>query len=163
MRSLLLLLSLVAACHAAPVRDPLIAQHATPPAATAKHVEVESPAWVPSSRGRTVVTDTSITILDDLEFMPNSASFKPGTTPMLDAFAQTMIGNPSLQLITVRIFAEDVTPHWRRIIADLRARNVIDYVVAHGVARARLRPEGIPLPPPGVKARMQFEIVVRGP
>ncbi|MGE0400787.1 MAG: hypothetical protein AB7T06_29015 [Kofleriaceae bacterium] len=164
-RSLLLLL-VVAACHAAPPpRQPVLSQRTTPArAAPIEHVEVESPDWVPHvRRGRTVVTSTSITILDDLKFKPGSAIIEASTLPILDAFAQTMVGNPSLQLVIVRTFAEDVAPQWQHIVADLRARTVVEYVVAHGVARSRLRPEGVPVPPPGVKARLQFEIAVRGP
>lgn len=154
----------VAACRSAPAPHAAnISHHTTAPAAPTQHVEVEAtPDWVPH-RKRTVVTSTSITLLDNLEFMPGSATIDPRTTPILDAFAQTMVGNPSLQLVTIRVFADDVPAHWQRIIADQRARNVIDYVVARGVARARMRPEGIPIPPRGVKARMQFEIVTRGP
>lgn len=161
-----LLVMLVAACHAAPrPREPVLSQHAgAPPPAVTQHVEVESPEWVPQTRrGRTVVTSTSITILDDLRFKPGSAIIETQTLPILDAFASTMTGNPSLQLVAVRVFAADVAPQWQQIVADLRARTVVEYVVARGVSRARLRPEGRALPPPGVKARMQFEIVVRGP
>lgn len=162
----LLLVMLVAACHAAPrPQQPVLSQRTDVPRATAiQHVEVDAPDWVPHERrGRTVVTSTSITILDDLRFKPGSAIIEKQTLPILDAFAQTMAGNPSLQLVVVRIFAADVAPQWQQIVADLRARAVVDYVVARGVSRSRLRPEGVPLPPPGVKARMQFEIAVRGP
>lgn len=163
----LLVVMLVAACHAAPrpQQPPLLSQRAEPPrTGPSRHVEVDSPDWVPQTRrGRTVVTSTSITILDDLRFKAGSAIIESRTLPILDAFAQTMTGNPSLQLVVVRTFASDVAPQWQRIVADLRARAVVDYVVARGVARSRLRPEGIPLPPPGVKARLQFEIAVRGP
>jgi outer membrane protein OmpA-like peptidoglycan-associated protein len=165
MSRLLLLVTLVAACHAAPRPQPVLSQRAVaPPSTVTEHVERDSPDWIPSvRRGRTVVTSTSITILDDLRFKPGSAIIEKRTLPILDAFAQTMVGNPSLQLVTVRVFAADVAPRWQTIVADLRARTVVDYVVARGVSRSRLRPEGAPLPPPGVKARMQFEIVVRGP
>jgi outer membrane protein OmpA-like peptidoglycan-associated protein len=162
----LLLVMLVAACHAAPPpRQPVLSQRTEAPrTAPIEHVEIDSPDWVPHvRRGRTVVTSTSITILDDLRFKPGSAIIEQKTLPILDAFAQTMVGNPSLQLVAVRVFAADVAPQWQQIVAELRARTVVDYVVARGVSRARLRPEGVPLPPPGVKARMQFEIVVRGP
>ncbi len=160
----LLLVALVA-CHAAPrPQQPLSQRTEAPPSAVTHHVEVEAPAWVPQvRRGRTVVTSTSISILDDLRFKPQSAIIEKETLPILDAFAQTMLGNPSLQLVAIRVFAEDVAPPWQRIVANLRARTVVDYVVARGVPRTRLRPEGAPLPPPGVKARMVFEIVTRGP
>jgi outer membrane protein OmpA-like peptidoglycan-associated protein len=164
-RSLLLVI-LVAACRVAPrPTQPVLSQRTEAPRAKAiQHVEIDSPDWVPHvRRGRTVVTSTSITILDDLRFKPGSAIIEKKTLPILDTFAQTMVGNPSLQLVVVRVFAEDVAPQWQQIVAELRARTVVDYVVAHGVARTRLRAEGIPLPPTGVKARMQFEIVVRGP
>lgn len=162
----LLVVMLVAACHAAPPpRQPVLSQRTEAPRATPiEHVEVDSPDWIPQiRRGRTVVTSTSITILDDLRFKPGSAIIEKRTLPILDAFAQTMVGNPSLQLVVVRTFAADVAPHWQHIVAELRARTVVDYVVARGVSRSRLRPEGVPLPPPGVTARLQFEIVVRGP
>lgn len=162
----LVVVMLVAACHAAPrPQPPVLSQHTPAPAPEAiAHVEIDSPDWVPQvRRGRTVVTSTSITILDDLRFKPGSTIIEKKTLPILDAFASTMVGNPSLQLVVVRIFAADVAPQWQQIVADLRARMVVDYVVARGVARSRLRPEGIPLPPPGVNARIQFEIVVRGP
>jgi outer membrane protein OmpA-like peptidoglycan-associated protein len=160
-----MLVMLVAACHAQPApQSPLSQRAEAPRTAPTRHVEVESPDWVPQTRrGRTVVTSTSITILDDLRFKPGSAIIEKQTLPILDAFADTMVGNPSLQLVAIRVFAEDVAPHWQRMVADLRARTVVDYVVARGVSRMRLRPEGVPVPPPGVKARMQFEIVVRGP
>lgn len=166
MSRLLVLLTLVAACHATPRPQPVVLSQRTqsPHTKAIQHVEIESPDWVPHvRRGRTVVTSTSITILDDLRFKPGSAIIEKQTLPILDAFAQTMAGNPSLQLVVIRVFAADVAPQWQQIVADLRARTVVDYVVARGVSRARLRPEGIPLPPPGVKARMQFEIAVRGP
>jgi outer membrane protein OmpA-like peptidoglycan-associated protein len=163
--SRLLIVVMLVACHAAPrPQAPVLSQHVTAAPNPIEHVEVDSPDWVPHVRhGRTVVTSTSITILDDLKFKPGSAIIEKHTLPILDAFAQTMQGNPSLQLVAIRVFAADVAPQWQQIVADLRARTVVDYVVAHGVARSRLRPEGIPLPPPGVKARMQFEIVQRGP
>jgi outer membrane protein OmpA-like peptidoglycan-associated protein len=166
MSRFLLLVMLVAACHAAPrPQQPVLSQHTETPRATPnEHVEIESPDWVPHTRrGRTVVTSTSITLLDDLRFKPGSAIIEKKTLPILDAFAQTMVGNPSLQLVAVRVFAADVAPQWQQIVADLRARTVVDYVVAQGVSRSRLRPQGVALPPPGVKARLQFEIVVRGP
>jgi len=166
MSRLLLLVMLVAACHATPrPQAPVLSQHTQAPrTAQIEHVEIDSPDWVPHiRRGRTVVTSTSITILDDLRFKPGSAIIETKTLPILDAFAQTMAGNPSLQLVVVRVFAADVAPQWQQIVADLRARTVVDYVVARGVSRSRLRPEGIAVPPPGVKARLQFEIAVRGP
>ncbi|MFN0249961.1 MAG: hypothetical protein ACKV2T_23965 [Kofleriaceae bacterium] len=165
MSRLLLLVALVAGCHATPhPRQPLSQSTEAPRTAPTRHIEVESPDWVPHTRrGRTVVTSTSITVLDDLRFKPGSAIIEKATLPILDAFADTMVGNPSLQLVAIRVFAEDVAPHWQRIVADLRARSVVEYVVARGVARTRLRPEGVPVAPPGVKARMLFEIVVRGP
>jgi outer membrane protein OmpA-like peptidoglycan-associated protein len=166
MSRLLVLVMLVAACHAAPrPQQPVLSQHTlAPPAKAIEHVEIDSPDWVPQvRRGRTVVTSTSISILDDLRFKPGSAIIEKKTLPILDAFASAMVGNPSLQLVVVRVFAADAAPQWQQTVADLRARTVVDYVVARGVARSRLRPEGIPLPPVGVKARVQFEIVVRGP
>lgn len=120
------------------------------------------PDWIPHRR-RTVVTQTSITILDNLRFLPGSASIDPATTPILDAMAETLQGNPSIQLMNVRAFAPDALPALQWVTAQLRARNIVAYLVEHGVEEQRLQPRGVPLPPPGSKARFEIEIVTRAP
>lgn len=167
-RSLLVVLVVAqaSACHATPRPQPVLAQHTLPSRDTPRaHVEVDaSPEWVPHARrGRAVVTSTSITILDDLRFAPGSAVIEKATLPILDVFAQTMTSNPDLRLVVIRTFAQDVAPAWQTLVADMRARAIVDYVVAKGVSRWRLRPEGVALPPAGVTSRLQFEIAVRAP
>ena len=155
-------LALVTACHAAPPPRAPLSQRSpirTPPPSVAV---TEAPAWVPHRR-RSIVTSTSITVLDDVRFLPGMAQIDPSTTPILDAFATTMQDNDALQLIEVRVFAADVDAEQAQSVADERARNIVDYVVAKGVSPDRLRPHGVPLPPAGTNARLQFEIVQRAP
>src|SRR2546429_2184801 len=53
-------------------------------------------------RGRIVVTETETTILDVVEFAPGTATLRPTSRPILDAVAETVRGNPSLELIEVQ-------------------------------------------------------------
>ena len=53
-------------------------------------------------RGRVVVTDTSIEILDMVYFEYDKAIIKKESYPILDAVAATMQGNPSIQLIEIQ-------------------------------------------------------------
>src|SRR5258706_1126875 len=56
----------------------------------------------PPSRVRVVVTDTSTTILDVVEFVPGTATLRPTSQPTLDAVAATLCGNPSIALVEVQ-------------------------------------------------------------
>ena len=53
-------------------------------------------------RGRVVVTDTSIEILDKIYFEYDKAIIKPESYPILDAVAATLQGNPSITLIEIQ-------------------------------------------------------------
>jgi outer membrane protein OmpA-like peptidoglycan-associated protein len=119
------------------------------------------PDWVPHKRH--VVTTTSITILDNLRFVPGSAAFDPTTTPILDAVAQTLDGNPSIQLVEIRAYGEDALPGLQWVTAQLRAQHIVSYLVDHGIAGERLQPRGVAVPPPGSNARFEIEILTRAP
>jgi outer membrane protein OmpA-like peptidoglycan-associated protein len=122
----------------------------------------EAPDWVPHRR-RTVVTQTSITILDNLRFLPGSPLIDPTTTPILDAMAQTLNANDDIKLVEVRAFAQDALPGVQWVMAQLRAANIVSYLVEKGVDSDRLRPRGVPVPLQGSRARFEIQIVTRAP
>ncbi|HEY4182565.1 MAG TPA: OmpA family protein [Kofleriaceae bacterium] len=128
----------------------------------AAFAQSEAPDWVPHRR-RTVVTTTSITILDNLRFLPGSPLIDPATTPILDAISQTLAGNTDIKLVEIRAYAADAMPGLQWVTAQLRARNIVGYLVEHGVESERLVPRGVPLPPAGSHARFELEIVTRAP
>src|SRR5688572_26787426 len=123
-RSVLVVLALVAACHAGPPpRTPALSHQVerTPAVRQAPSTVDREPDWFPKRRRR-VVTSTSITILDDLQFLPGSGIIDPKTTPILDGLVTSMLNNPEITRLAIRTFAPDVAPHWQQIIADQRVR-----------------------------------------
>ena len=142
---------LLAACGAPTARPAPLVAHAlvapppkvTAPAPRPAAPEVERPSWLePPRRGRTVVTSTSITILDQIAFVGVSSVIDPISLPMLDALALTLDGNPSIRGIEIVASGGDGPAQWRLLLGDERARVVMDYLVHKGVDRARLRARG---------------------
>jgi hypothetical protein len=87
--------------------------------------------------GRVVVVTTSIEIIDTISWLRSSARIAPTSNEMLDAIADTLNGNPSIELIEVQAHASLAD------LADRRARNVVEALVRRGVAPHRLQPVGI--------------------
>jgi outer membrane protein OmpA-like peptidoglycan-associated protein len=58
-------------------------------------------------RGRVVVTDTSIEILDKLYFQRGSAEIQPHQLPILEAIAATMVHNPDIHVLEIQGHASD--------------------------------------------------------
>src|SRR5258708_1900544 len=89
--------------------QPALVNHATPVVELAVHKpapapepEPEAPWWVePVFPHRTVVTSTSITILDRIAFIKTSAMLDPVSYPLLDAVAESFVGNTSIRLVDV--------------------------------------------------------------
>jgi len=141
---------LLAACGAPAARPAELVAHAVvapaPKAAPAPRPaapEVERPSWLePGKRGRTVVTSTSITILDQIGFIGISSMIDPISYPMLDALALTLDGNPSIRGIEITASGGDGPAQWQLRLGDERARVIRDYLVHKGVDRARLRAHG---------------------
>ncbi len=128
----LLLIALVAACaHSSPLKVVPVVDLAP------------SPVFVPD-RGRIVVTDTSIEILDTITFDSHSAVLTPASLPMLDAIAGTLDGNPSILLVEIRGHSdwEERDPQHRAELSVQRAEAVATALVARGVNSARLTTYG---------------------
>jgi outer membrane protein OmpA-like peptidoglycan-associated protein len=129
-----LLCVLVAACsHTAPLKIAEVAPL------------LPSPVFAPPEpRGRVVITDTEIEILDNVTFVGNTAQIAPASTKFLDAIANTLDGDPSITLVEIRGHSDWEEPD-RAVRAQLsiqRAEAVVAELVARGVEPGRLTTYG---------------------
>lgn len=123
-------------------------------------------ADAPQPRGRVVVTDTETTILDVVEFAPGTAVLQARSLATLDAVADTLKGNPSIELVEVQAHMRgDGDPAAALALSQRRAEVVVDYLVTSGVASQRLVAEGYgltqPLGDPAKNERIAFLILKR--
>jgi OOP family OmpA-OmpF porin len=94
-------------------------------------------------RGRVVVTDTSIEILDVIYFEYDKAVIKSVSYPILDAVAATMQGNPSIQLIEIQGHTDERGDDAYNLdLSDRRAKAVQKYLTDKGVDEKRLTAQG---------------------
>jgi outer membrane protein OmpA-like peptidoglycan-associated protein len=88
-------------------------------------------------RGRVVVTDSSIEVLDMIYFVKGAASIDRRSYPILDAIAATLKGNPTIRKIEVGGHAsDDEGDAWS--LASRRAAAVRQYLIDHGIESRRL-------------------------
>jgi outer membrane protein OmpA-like peptidoglycan-associated protein len=94
-------------------------------------------------RGRVVVTDTSIEILDMVYFEYDKAIIKKESYPILDAVAATLNGNPAIQLVEVQGHTDERGDDAYNLdLSDRRAHSVRDYLIGKGVDEKRLTAQG---------------------
>jgi outer membrane protein OmpA-like peptidoglycan-associated protein len=94
-------------------------------------------------RGRVVVTDTSIEILDMIYFEYDKAIIKKESYPILDAVAATLQGNPSIQLIEIQGHTDERGDDAYNLdLSDRRAHSVRQYLIDKGVDEKRLTAQG---------------------
>lgn len=107
-----------------------------------------------------VVSETHIAILDPIRFLTGSVTLDPRSTPILDAVASTLRGNPSIKLVAVHAYGGDTLRQFQARVAAERAQAVVDQLVARGIARSRLVADGR-----GTTRAysVAFEILERGP
>jgi outer membrane protein OmpA-like peptidoglycan-associated protein len=111
---------------------------------------------------RRVVTDTSIEILGPIHFEGATARLHPGrsTQHMLDAVANTFVGNPSILKVEVRAYGTDATAQ-RGLLGMQRARAIVVALAERGVDARRLVPRGFAGPRPGESSDPAFYILKR--
>jgi outer membrane protein OmpA-like peptidoglycan-associated protein len=94
-------------------------------------------------RGRVVVTDTSIEILDMIYFEYDKAIIKKESYPILDAVAATLQGNPSIQLVEIQGHTDERGDDAYNLdLSDRRAHSVRQYLIDKGVDEKRLTAQG---------------------
>jgi OmpA-OmpF porin, OOP family len=94
-------------------------------------------------RGRVIVNQSNIEILDKIYFETDKAIIKPESYPLLDAIAATLLGNPDIQLVEIQGHADERgdDDHNEKLTDD-RAHSVQDYLADKGVEKERLRAKG---------------------
>ncbi|HEX7841635.1 MAG TPA: OmpA family protein [Kofleriaceae bacterium] len=94
-------------------------------------------------RGKVVVTETSIEILDVIYFDYNKDTIQSRSFPILDAIVATMQGNPSIQLIEIQGHTDERGDDAYNLdLSDRRAKSVMRYLVEKGVDQKRLTAQG---------------------
>jgi OmpA-OmpF porin, OOP family len=94
-------------------------------------------------RGRVVVTDTAIEILDVVYFEYNSAVIQKRSYPILDAVAAALQGNPSISLIEIQGHTDARGDDAYNLdLSDRRSKSVEAYLVEKGVEAKRLTAHG---------------------
>ena len=88
-------------------------------------------------RGRVVVTDSAIEVLDQIYFTANGDVLQSASRPILDAIAATLRGNPDIAKVEVGGHASgDETEVWG--LSSRRAATVRAALIARGIAGDRL-------------------------
>lgn len=94
-------------------------------------------------RGRVVVTDTSIEILDMVYFEYDKAVIKKQSYPILDAVAATLQGNPAISLIEIQGHTDERgNDAYNLDLSDRRSKSVREYLIGKGVDAKRLTAQG---------------------
>jgi len=94
-------------------------------------------------RGRVVVTDTKIEILDKVYFEYNKATIKSQSFPILDAVAATLDGNPDILLVEIQGHTDERGGYAYNLdLSDRRAASVKQYLVDKGIDASRLKSQG---------------------
>ncbi|HEY3803068.1 MAG TPA: OmpA family protein [Kofleriaceae bacterium] len=97
----------------------------------------------PRAHGRVIVTETSTTILDVVAFAPGTATLCTKSLATLDAVAETLKGNPSIELVEVQAHMRtDGDADGSLELSQDRADVVVDYLIHAGVAPGRLVAQG---------------------
>jgi outer membrane protein OmpA-like peptidoglycan-associated protein len=94
-------------------------------------------------RPHVVVTDTETTILDVVRFEPGTATLCTSSRPILDAVADTLRGNPGIELVEVQSHTSGIgDASANQTLSEQRAAVVVAYLVHAGIAPSRLVAEG---------------------
>jgi len=94
-------------------------------------------------RGHVVVSDSQMVILDKIYFTRGSSELRPSNTPIVEAIAATLVGNPMITRVELRGHCADDEPDaWA--LSAARAATLRTALIARGVAADRLvvRPFG---------------------
>ncbi len=94
-------------------------------------------------RGRVVVTDTKIEILDKVYFEYNKATIKSQSFPILDAVAATLEGNPDILKVEIQGHTDERGGDAYNLdLSDRRAASVRQYLIDKGIDAGRLKSQG---------------------
>ncbi len=127
----------------------------------------------PGCPGLVVVTAKEIRITQQIQFEFDKAVIRPVSFPILDAVADVLKDNPNIKL-EIQGHTDNVgAPAYNLKLSDRRAESVKKYIIAKGIAEARLVSRGYGLTQPLVpnttdknrelNRRVQFMRTEKGP
>ncbi len=94
-------------------------------------------------KGRVIVHQSNIEILDKIYFETAKAVIKPESFPILDAISATLQGNPDITLVEIQGHADERgSAEYNLKLTDDRAHSVMKYLVDKGVDPSRLDAKG---------------------
>ena len=94
-------------------------------------------------KGRVIVHQSNIEILDKIYFETDKAIIKPESFPILDAIAATLLGNPDIHLVEIQGHADERGSDEHNLqLTDDRAHSVQKYLTDKGVDASRLVAKG---------------------
>jgi outer membrane protein OmpA-like peptidoglycan-associated protein len=89
------------------------------------------------------VTSTSIRITQQINFAVNSDRILPTSNALLQAIADALTASPQIRRVSVEGHTDDVGPDARNLaLSERRARAVVAWLTAHGIAADRLEAHG---------------------
>jgi outer membrane protein OmpA-like peptidoglycan-associated protein len=93
-----------------------------------------------AARGRVVVVETSVEILEPIRFVGTTATITVASTRMLDAIARSLDGNPSIKKLEVIAYGNDarISPLAQIGLGDRRAKAIVNELILRGVEPTRL-------------------------
>ena len=94
-------------------------------------------------KGRVIVHQSNIEILEKIHFETAKATIKPESFPILDAVAGTLQGNPDILQVEIQGHADERgSDDYNLKLTDDRAHSVLKYLINKGVDPARLDAKG---------------------
>jgi outer membrane protein OmpA-like peptidoglycan-associated protein len=99
---------------------------------------------LPAPPALAVVNGGLIEIAEPVKFRFGSAALDPASDAVLEAVRSVLSEHPEIRRVRVEGHTDDVGGSaYNLALSDKRARSVVAWLVAHGVARARLTSEGL--------------------
>jgi outer membrane protein OmpA-like peptidoglycan-associated protein len=124
----------------APVRNARIADDVAPPPSPPP--PPPPPAEEPPHE-LAIVSDAEIVPLQAIEFEFDSAQLRTSSYPVLDSVAKALANNPDITLVEVQGHTDERGDDaYNLALSNRRAASVVAYLVAHGIAPARLISRG---------------------
>jgi len=97
----------------------------------------------PTAPPKAEVVEQQIVISQQVTFETGTAVLRPESEAVLDEVARVMQAEPALELVEVAGHTDDTgTPELNQRLSKERARAVVAWLVAHGVAKERLQARG---------------------
>lgn len=134
-------------------------------------IQAERP---PPGPDRVVLTASSITIADKVQFETGKAEILPVSFGLLDEVAQVLVDNPQIELLQVEGHTDSTgTAALNRKLSQQRAESVMKYLAKKGVTAKRMVAKGFGPDKPLASndddggreqnRRVEFNIIKQGP